>query len=422
MNKKIYASLLLFLPVYLFAQSNFKAGVIVNLKGDTVRGLINYKEWLQNPTTIAFRSEATGDAKELGTEDIQFFRIDGYVYYRKYQVNISLNNTDVQQLSTVPDTSTKTATVFLKIIQSGKNVTLFSYTDELKTRFYILDNTESQPQELKYLLYLNSDNTESIVTRKIYQGQLSAIAASAHLNISSMIANARYVEPDLSAIVSKINGGANAIVTQNAERAFRFYAGLSGASSTLTFSSTSSNPLITGSSSAFVSQIAVGFDGFLNPNVGKVAIRAELSVSTASYSITDESTNSVGTVTKTSSQLKQFDIGLSPTLIYNVYNTKPLSVYISAGLKANIAVYPTNSYSVEINGNVANTGTSQNANVNSIDMESFYVSVPLQVGIILNKQVNIYAGYSLSSDIVNYELTSGKITALYAGINFFFGK
>ena len=133
-----------------------------------------------------------------------------------------MNNTDVQQLSTVPDTSTKTATVFLKIIQSGKNVTLFSYTDELKTRFYILDNTESQPQELKYLLYLNSENTESIVTRKIYQGQLSAIAASAHLNISSMIANARYVEPDVSAIVSKINGGANAIVTQNAERAFRF--------------------------------------------------------------------------------------------------------------------------------------------------------------------------------------------------------
>jgi hypothetical protein len=41
----------LLLPVLASAQSNYKAGYVINLKGDTLKGFINYKEWNQNPST-----------------------------------------------------------------------------------------------------------------------------------------------------------------------------------------------------------------------------------------------------------------------------------------------------------------------------------------------------------------------------------
>ena len=77
--KKLCITLLLFLPVSLFAQSNYKAGVIVNQKGDTIRGLINYKEWIQNPVTIDFKYQPNSVPQRLGVKAIQYFRINGYV-------------------------------------------------------------------------------------------------------------------------------------------------------------------------------------------------------------------------------------------------------------------------------------------------------------------------------------------------------
>lgn len=38
-----FVSLILILPAFSFAQSNYKAGYVVTTKGDTLRGFINYK-------------------------------------------------------------------------------------------------------------------------------------------------------------------------------------------------------------------------------------------------------------------------------------------------------------------------------------------------------------------------------------------
>ena len=43
--KKYFLVTLLLLPLLSIAQSNYKSGYVVTLKGDTLRGYINYKEW-----------------------------------------------------------------------------------------------------------------------------------------------------------------------------------------------------------------------------------------------------------------------------------------------------------------------------------------------------------------------------------------
>jgi len=38
------------------AQSNYKPGYVVDLRNDTLKGFIDYKEWENNPKTFTFKS------------------------------------------------------------------------------------------------------------------------------------------------------------------------------------------------------------------------------------------------------------------------------------------------------------------------------------------------------------------------------
>jgi hypothetical protein len=210
MNKKIYLALLLFFPSLIFAQSNYQPGVIVNIKGDTTHGFIDYKEWAQNSESIDFKTQLKSKPRQLGAKDIQYFGVDGYEYYRCYTVSITLNSMELDQLTSIPDTSTKTATVFLKILQTGKNVTLFSYTDDIKERFYVSDKTNGQPAELVFLRYLNPDEG-GVVNRKYYQGQLGVIAENYHLNLTGLVSHSNYDEVSLSKVIDKINGAKSSL-------------------------------------------------------------------------------------------------------------------------------------------------------------------------------------------------------------------
>ena len=52
-----YCTVVLFLlPLLSIAQANYKSGYVVTLKGDTLRGYINYKEWGRNPKDIDFKA------------------------------------------------------------------------------------------------------------------------------------------------------------------------------------------------------------------------------------------------------------------------------------------------------------------------------------------------------------------------------
>ncbi|HTD41168.1 MAG TPA: hypothetical protein VK671_11145, partial [Mucilaginibacter sp.] len=59
-----------------YAQSNYKPGYVVDLKGDTLKGFIDYREWGSNPNAIDFKTTVTDkESKRFSPADINYFNI-----------------------------------------------------------------------------------------------------------------------------------------------------------------------------------------------------------------------------------------------------------------------------------------------------------------------------------------------------------
>jgi len=206
--------LVIFLPIFSFAQDNYQPGVIVNQKGDTIHGFIDFREWDKEPNEIKFKTDTSAQPVKYSARQIQYFNVSvGYLAeYQRYGGRITTDETDINKLLIGRDTSYRIDTVFLKIIQRGKNLTLFSFSDNIKTRYYISEKSGDIPQELGYRVYYNSQDENDYSRTKydnVYQYQLYSAAVKANLATESFkldISRASYDENSILPIVSKING------------------------------------------------------------------------------------------------------------------------------------------------------------------------------------------------------------------------
>jgi hypothetical protein len=202
----------MFFPVTLYSQGNYKTGYVITLKGDTIHGLLEEHTWDTNPTTVTFKSTATEKSQKFSTTDIRQFSIDGLETYKRYPCHISLGTTDENHLDAIVTTA-KVDTVFLRELQTGKNVTLLSYTDDIKTRFYICEKSNDLPQELMYRVYLltktNAVEPSRSKTDYIFLQQLGALALKYGMlddKLQKILNNTEYREAGLVKITAKING------------------------------------------------------------------------------------------------------------------------------------------------------------------------------------------------------------------------
>src|ERR1700760_4607439 len=109
-SQKLLLALFL-LPASLFAQSNYKTGYVLTLKGDTIHGFINYKEWDNNPTSISFKKSLNDNKVEHYTvDDITCFSLPGNASYQKFTGSISTAETNLARVGNLKDTSYKVAT------------------------------------------------------------------------------------------------------------------------------------------------------------------------------------------------------------------------------------------------------------------------------------------------------------------------
>src|SRR5689334_16185743 len=106
--KALFCAVLL--PALSFAQSNYKPGYVVNTKGDTLRGYINYREWGVNPDAIEFKSSLSDkDSKTFTPSDISCFNITGLDAYQHYSGLLSMDATDKDHLGSFRDTTYRNA-------------------------------------------------------------------------------------------------------------------------------------------------------------------------------------------------------------------------------------------------------------------------------------------------------------------------
>lgn len=104
MPSKLILFLALICPFFTIAQANYKEGYVINNSGDTLKGFINYREWNSNPSQIAFRQSTGNPDMDITSANTREVVITGFETYDRFEVSLSLNPVNFDQLT---DTSTK---------------------------------------------------------------------------------------------------------------------------------------------------------------------------------------------------------------------------------------------------------------------------------------------------------------------------
>lgn len=338
-----YSGLLLacLIPFILSAQKNFQAGYVVTLKGDTIKGFIDYKEWNFTPTRILFKSsDNNSDQKEYSASDISFFQIIGKEAYRRSIVKISLHPAKLSNIGG-RDTSWKTDTVFLKVLYAGK-VGLLSYEDNIKERFYILEQGMEQPEELLIREYIR-EGSMSLVSENIYKARLKATMYAMNRysdDLSKRIEGAAYEIRELKKIVQLLNRGDGKELALEEKSRTQWFAGIGIQSDNLNFKG---EHFFAGegtnNSSHWLPKISAGVDLSANPNVGKVFFRLEAGFQPNKSNISLVNWNKNRTYELTSTT-----VSLIPQVNHTLYNTSKLKIPVGVGFGYNFMMYSKNQY------------------------------------------------------------------------------
>ncbi|HWW41072.1 hypothetical protein [Pedobacter sp.] len=413
--KRFLFGLFMAVPVLSFAQSNFQKGYLVTNNQDTIRGFVDYKERSANPTSFNFKTDLNGETKGYSLKECSAYGIDGMESSQRYTVRISQSKTNFSDLSNGLDTSSKTDTVFLKVLQSGKNMTLFSYEDKIKKRFFVKEGGMSVPYELIQNLFLAPNKESVFITDNKYIRQLMEIITKLNIDISEdKLKSLRYSGPELVKLSFRINGETE---VKSKYKFIRFYAGAGLSSSKASFQG--QNDLASKEAthkSSVMPTLQAGIDMFLNPAIGKFIFRTDFAFFSSKNKVSlAESGNEY--ISDQSQAFDQLSLTLTPQFIYNFYNTSAWKVFLGAGLGCNFSKYSNIVYS-RYNSFRKEYETQED----TFKPENFNFSFPVSAGIVLNKKIELSVMYSMPTSITTYTMFSASMQRWKFGVNYLFGK
>jgi len=388
-------------PSVLFAQSNFKPGYIVGFKGDTTKGFIDYREWSFNPGSINFKSSPDDkQAKHLTVGDISYFEVTGLEAYRLYSGPITMD--DPNHVNESRDTSIKTGAFFLKILQKGRRVTLYSYTDEVKTRFFIQEERR-QPNELIYRTYLAADETSPDkrrqVTENIYFRQLSIVADKYHLldgAMQSEIRHADYYKQNLLKIVSRINNLSKSEYREKYNEKTKINFFVSGALGMVSIKPYGNYATVGGKAASSVfPALSFGVNMWADHNTGRIRFLLEGMISGNKYNSIYIYTGSPYVPVRYS--YKDTWLAISPQLVYNYYDTKAFKAFFGVGLtftKHNYSgTYDINYQNTQVTNAPLKSDNFLNNQGGSSFFDTFNLPVTFKAGMCFGEKIEIFARY-----------------------------
>lgn len=407
--------LILLSTVFASAQSNYKPGYVVSLNGDTSKGFIDYKGWERNPGNIYFKDGINSNEKTYTVANINAFGVAGLEYYEKKTVPVSTDDIDINKLSTSPQVNYVTKTVFLRVLNKGKLLTLYLYIDDLKKRYYVTDNTSGEIQELGFHMYIVGEHV-AVQTVYRFRSQFEYLAQKFGKNtpkLENIILHAGYDDTDLSPIVIAINGNTGKQFATVNLFGIRFYGGAAAVDNVVSFNGTLTFP----NNNSVFPKLTGGIDFMPNKVNQKLFFRLELAATGEKHNLYSTANNSGYTGTSISNTLNysQFTISATPEIIYNIYNTDKLKAFAGAGFSFNNAFY--NNYKTITNFSNISTLV-QNKYP---DFLNTFVSFPLKAGVLLNKKIEVYGAYSFPVQVTQYTDFSTSAKSYQIGFNYLFG-
>jgi hypothetical protein len=390
--KYLISASLFFIALNVTAQSNFQTGYVVTKTSDTISGLINYRSMAYTMQSVILKasSEDKTATSFLPADLKSFFVIPGN-FYISYAGKISNNKTGAD-MDMQKDTTTSQASIFLQQIAKGTNINLYINTDRQKSRFFIKEK-DSLPVELLYYHFGRPENPQNVRT---YINQLTALYMSFNPDINKkQLQKLKTTEFEKDSLIKAVNIINNYVpYVDPLPNYSRFFIGAS-------LSSVSANSDISGyqydnasklSNTTISPKISVGFDVGHNPGTQRATFRTELGFSMyrPRFPFT-YSPNSINYVGNNVFRFDQYSVSLTPQFLYNIYNNDAIKFFVGVGVSAYFNFYANQ----EINYNqlVSTTPIAFMPAVGDVSNPTFQVTVPLQVGIVLKKRVELMATY-----------------------------
>jgi hypothetical protein len=420
-SKSLLFLLFIFFPFFLKAQSNFKPGYVITINGQTIKGFVNEKEWDTNPVSINFKTSLNStEIKNYTAGDITYFEVTSSVAYQRYSGFISTDETNIAKLPTGRDSSKKQDVVFLKLQQKGPNVSLYSYNDAIKMRYFIADNKADKTIELIFRQYFIPDMGTATHSENEYVPQLYNLATKYNpgsAELKQLIENARYNLSDLKKISQNINNLAVDNTHYGTSSSIDFFVGAGGDATTYSFSGNGPFYNNIPTKTSFSPFITAGFNFYPNYDAGRFALRAEVLYTSSSYENQVDLYYAQPEKPKATYRLKQHELGLSPQVLYYLYNTKEVKIYAGAGFMLNFTSYSDNT--------TTNNADPSQKLINVLVLNKRWLSYPVKAGLILNKKLEVVLSYAFPSSITdvgsisasNYSL---KVSSIKGGLNYHF--
>ena len=400
-------------PYFAFSQSNYKPGYLVTLKGDTLKGYVDYREWDKNPTQFKFKTGADAKYKLFNITNTSAFGINGLEYFEKQIVFVSTDKVALSSISTGLDTSKKLDTVFLKILSAGKNITLYSYTDLLKTRYYYSEKGEKEILEFTHYVYYQDEAHNLIEINSAIQ--LNYLARKYQPSIVEQVNNIGYNQEDMLKITHLINGDTEK--GRSKKQQVLFFVGLGGSYSTFKFTNVPAFENPDKNKKYLLPYLTAGIDVYLNKHTQKLLFKFQANLIFDQHQLASSIEDYSGTITTTNLNFKQYTLGLSPQIIYNFYSRPNLKIFAGAGASVNLSSYNNYRYVVTSKGSFTdNTNSTKYPDFNSV-----WISVPISAGIIINNRIDISLYYFFPSSITNFSGITGNITSYRAAVSYLFG-
>lgn len=210
---------------FIQSQSNWSKGYYINLQGDTVRGMIEYKKWREQPNSFRFKPNGAKNEIILTSVNTRAIQIDKGNFYLTASVSY-LNYSAITDKITYyrPDSLSKT--VFLQRLVNGE-YELFQFKQSDGTPLFFMRQHDSMIEYLTYYKILKSDNKISEV--KLFLKQVEHFTNNCPA-VVSCYPETNYNQSDLEMLFVSANNCQNsnkAISITRSDKEERFQLGTS---------------------------------------------------------------------------------------------------------------------------------------------------------------------------------------------------
>ncbi|MEA5404017.1 hypothetical protein VB776_13895 [Arcicella sp. DC2W] len=204
MKKLLFALFITVLSHYSSkAQKEFMAGYIVNNAGDTIRGKIDNKKWIQAPSQIKFKQENQNVIK-YGLSDIQSFVINNEVTYVRKKISLDITPHMSAKLLHSYDRVLVDTTVFLKQLIKGRLNLYYLKDGNTKGHFFIEKLNEPIQELIDHRFLRKTESGTFEVHLDTYNKQLYDLCEDCS-NYTGQVFKYLYRETALTPLIIKYN-------------------------------------------------------------------------------------------------------------------------------------------------------------------------------------------------------------------------